>query len=132
MGCAATRALAKAGKKVVLLERFRLGHKRGSSHGRSRIFRFSYPDPLYVSMAQESLGLWRDLEAEAGTELVHTTGGLDLGAHVSDNAAALKECGAAYELLDGAKVAERFPTVSVGPEAEVLYQPDSGVIYADA
>lgn len=132
MGCATARALSKLGKKVVLLERFRLGHKRGSSHGRTRIFRFSYPDPMYVDMAREALELWRDLEREAGTELVHTTGGLDLGPDISANAAALEECGVAYELLTASDAVERFPAVSIGPRTEALYQRDSAIVYADA
>ena len=132
MGCATARALAKDGKKVVLLEQFRLGHRKGSSHGRSRIFRFSYPDPEFVTMAQESLGLWRDLEREADTELLHTTGGLDCGPHISDNAAALESCGAPFEMIDGREASKRFSDLTFQPETPVLFQPDSGVIYADA
>lgn len=132
MGCSTARALAKVGRSVVLLEQFRLGHKRGSSHGRTRIFRFSYPDPMYVAMAQESLAMWRDLEREAGTELIHKTGGLDLGPHISDNATALERCGANYELIDGTAANHRFPSVTLAPDRDVLFQPDSGVIYADA
>lgn len=132
MGCSAARSLSKLGNKVVLLERFRLGHKRGSSHGRTRIFRFSYPDPTYVAMAQEALGLWRDLEREAGTQLVQTTGGFDVGAHIAENAAALEECGATYELTDGAAARGRFPVMDIGDDVPVLFQRDSGVIYADA
>jgi len=132
MGSATTRALSKLGRKVVLLERFRLGHKRGSSHGRTRIFRLSYPEPMYVAMAQESLGLWRDLEREAGTELVHTTGGLDMGPHIAQNASALEACGADHDLITGAQATERFPVLSLAPDADVLFQRDSGVIYADA
>ena len=132
MGCATARALAKMGKKVVLLEQFRLGHKKGSSHGRSRIFRFSYPEQEYVAMAQESLAMWRDLEREAGTELLHTTGGLDCGPRISDNAAALEGCGATFEMIDGREASSRFPDLSFQPETPVLFQPDSGVIYADA
>ena len=132
MGSATARALSKLGKKVVLLERFRLGHKRGSSHGRTRIFRLSYRDSMYVRMAQESLLLWRDLEREAGTELVHTTGGLDAGRYVEQNAQALEECGAAYEQISGAEAQKRFPILKAGTDGDMLFQPDSGVIYADA
>ena len=132
MGSAAALSLSKAGKKVVLLEQYRPGHKRGSSHGRSRIFRYSYTDPMYVAMAQESLLLWRELEREVETQLVRTTGGLDVGPDISRNAAALDECGASYELITGSEVAERFSSVSLPAQTEVLYQPDAGVIAADA
>jgi sarcosine oxidase len=66
MGAAAARALARTGREVVVLERFRVGHTRGSSHGRSRIFRFSYGDRRYVRMAMEALPLSRELEGDAG------------------------------------------------------------------
>ena len=77
MGSAAAWWLARRGRQVVLLERFEQGHIRGSSHGGSRIFRFAYPDPDYVRLAQAALPLWRELEADAGRSLVETTGGID-------------------------------------------------------
>ena len=131
MGSATARALAQAGKRTLLLEQFQVGHDRGSSHGQSRIFRFSYRDASYVAMAQESLGLWRELEKETGKDLIHTTGGLDLGAGIEQNAAALDECGATYEMLDAAEVARRFPTVRVPNGEPVLFSPDSGVTAAE-
>jgi sarcosine oxidase len=66
MGVATTRALAQAGRRVVLLEQFDVGHVRGSSHGASRIFRLTYPDPHYVRLAQGAQLAWSELEAEAG------------------------------------------------------------------
>ena len=132
MGSATARALAKAGRKVVLLEQFRFGHKRGSSHGRARIFRLSYPDETYVRMAQEALDLWRDLEREAGTEILRTTGGLDVGSHIDDNGAALRACGVDHELIDGATASNRFPEVRIATDVPVLFQRDSAVIAADA
>ena len=51
LGSATARALAARGVPVLLLEQFALGHARGSSHGATRIFRYSYPDPCYVEMA---------------------------------------------------------------------------------
>ena len=53
-GSAAARSLANAGREVVLLEQFDFGHRRGSSHGASRIFRYSYPDPTYVCLLYTS------------------------------------------------------------------------------
>src|SRR2546423_15222334 len=79
MGLAAARALARGGRSVVVCEQFELGHERGSSHGKSRIFRLSYADPAYVGMALAALPLWRELESEAGDELLRTTGPLDVG-----------------------------------------------------
>ena len=66
MGLATARALAQAGRDVVVCEQFELGHERGSSHGSSRIVRLSYPDERWVRLAQESFPLWRELEPESG------------------------------------------------------------------
>jgi sarcosine oxidase len=130
MGTATARALARAGREVVLVERFRIGHRRGSSHGRSRIFRFSYGDRRYVRMAMEALPLWRELEDESGEELLRTTGGLDLGPTALDHAAALGAEGAAFEVLDRAQAARRFPFIAF-PPGPVLFQPDAGIVLAD-
>jgi sarcosine oxidase len=130
MGAATARALRRSGRKVVLLEQFSPGHQRGSSHGRTRIFRYSYPDPAYVRMAQRSLRLWRELESDSGDRLLTTTGGLDLGSGVEANAAALADSGASFELLDGRDVARRFPQVHVAPGEQALFQPEGGVIAA--
>ena len=130
MGSATARALARAGSRTLLLEQFSVGHKRGSSHGSSRIFRFSYREVGYVQMAIEALGLWRDVENESGKTLVRTTGGLDVGEGISDNAACLEQCRARYEFLDPGEVQRRYG-VSLPNDEAVLFQPDSGVIAAD-
>jgi sarcosine oxidase len=132
MGAATARAVAKRGHDVVLLERFHLGHAHGSSHGASRIFRFSYADPAWVAMAQRALPLWRELEQESGEQLLHTTGGLDVGPPAEANAAAIRACGAEAEFLDGAEAAARFPTYAFDRGERVLYQPDAGVLRAEA
>ena len=129
-GVAALRALALAGLDAVLLEQFALGHDRGSSHGASRIFRLAYPEARYVRLAQRAREGWRALEAEAGEELIAHTGSLDIGETALDVAAALAECGAPYEVLDGRTAATRWP-ISFGPDEPALFQPDGGMMYAD-
>lgn len=131
-GSAAARSLARTGREVVLLEQFGFGHTRGSSHGASRIFRFSYPDPMYVAMAMEALGLWREFEDDTGRELVTTTGGFDAGPVLSGQAEALDACGAKFEWLSGAEVAERHPVLSFRAEDTLLFQPDAGIVRAEA
>ena len=44
MGAATAYALARDGVDVLVLEQFRVGHARGSSHGRTRIVRLAYPN----------------------------------------------------------------------------------------
>src|SRR6266516_4397937 len=78
MGLATARALARRGCDVTIYEQFEVGHKRGSSHGRSRIFRLAYPDPEWVRLAMNALHGWRDVEEESGTSLLELNGLLEV------------------------------------------------------
>jgi sarcosine oxidase len=130
-GLATAHALARAGRDVVVYEQFQLGHTRGSSHGRSRIFRLAYPDATWVRLAVEALAGWRDLEAESGEELLVVTGLLELLRDPAQSSqAALEECGVACEVLDTEAAERRFGVVPA-PGANVLFQPGAGIIYAD-
>lgn len=131
MGAATAATLAHRGRKVVLLEQFGVGHERGSSHGRSRIFRYSYPDASFVAMAMEALPLWREYEWQADEPLVTNTGGFDVGEGIEKNLAALEECGARVEYLSGREVSSRWPFVGIAPDEDAVFQPDAGMIYAD-
>src|SRR2546425_5702504 len=100
MGAAAAWQLSRAGRDVVVLEQFEVGHSRGSSHGRARVFRFAYEDPLYVRMAMESKSLWREIERDAGQEgILVKLGGVDVGPDLSQLISALSEAGAPFEQL---------------------------------
>lgn len=130
MGAAAARALAQRGRDVVLIERFEVGHARGSSHGSARIWRHAYDDPRYVRMMDQALPLWRALEDEAGAHLLSDIGVLNAGAGLEVIAAAMTEAGAPFEWLDAAGARERFPMVAC--EGRALFDPLGGVVAADA
>jgi sarcosine oxidase len=129
-GAATTRALARAGRSVILLEQFELGHKRGSSHGTSRIFRLSYPDERYVSLARRALDGWRELESDCGEQLILRSGSLDLGSVAEANASVLAASGVPHERLTGSEVATRWP-IGADPDEPALFQPDGGTTRAD-
>lgn len=131
MGCSTAYALARRGIDTTLVEQFHIGHKRGSSHGASRIFRFSYPDARYVAKAMQALPLWRALERETDEPLLVTTGGLDTGKSLTDHVSALRSCGAPAELLTGVQAGKRWPHLKLAPDTDVLYQPDAGIVLAD-
>jgi sarcosine oxidase len=115
---------------VTLVDQFEVGHPRGSSHGRSRIYRFSYPDKRYVGMMKDAIELWRALEAEAGTEILQRTGGLDMGKRLDAHRAALDSHSIPYEVLDTKEAHARWPTLTL-PPGDVLYQADGGIVHAD-
>jgi sarcosine oxidase len=125
MGLAAAAALARRGQSVDVYEQFELDHARGSSHGRSRIFRLSYPDAEWVRLAQEALPAWRELERSTGEELLVLDGLLELG---ETSEAALDACGVAWEAIEPDEVAQRF---GVRAEERALLQPEAGYVRAD-
>ena len=124
-GLAAAATLARAGHEVAVHEQFDLDHHHGSSHGRSRIFRLSYPDSEWVQLAQHAHRGWRALEEETGEQLIEYTGLLELGETSED---ALDACGVSWELLDPEAVRVRFGIDAEGP---ALLQPEAGISLAD-
>jgi sarcosine oxidase len=131
MGSATAYALARDGRDVTLYEQFEVGHTRGSSHGRSRIVRLAYPDVEFVELAQESFAGWRELEREAGVELLELNGLLELvGDLAQGSSAALDAVGAEYELLPAEAARARWP-VGVPDGWTALFQPVAGIVRAD-
>jgi sarcosine oxidase len=131
MGSATAYALARDGHDVVLYEQFEVGHSRGSSHGRSRIVRLAYPDVEFVELAVESFAGWRELEREAGVELLELNGLLELvEEEAQGSSAALNAAGAEYELLTPEAARSRWP-VGVPDGWTALYQPEAGIVRAD-
>jgi sarcosine oxidase len=132
MGAAAAYALARRGADVLVLEQFRIGHERGSSHGRTRIVRLAYPQTKWVRLAAEGMQGWRALEEETGERLIEPLGMLELVEHAGQSSqAALRAHGAEYELLEAAEVRRRYDGVFVPDGSLALLDPDAGVIHAD-
>ena len=131
MGSATAYALAREGRDVVLLEQFRVGHERGSSHGRSRIVRLAYPEVEFVELAREAFVSWRELEQESGQELLELNGLLELVESSKQSTRdALAAAGAEYELLDADGARSRWP-VGVPDGWTALFQPEAGIVRAD-
>lgn len=131
MGLATARALVRGGHDVVVHERFRHGHDRGSSHGRSRIFRLAYADPEWVRLAQEALAGWRELEREAGDELLVLDGLLEIVTALEESSApTLERLGVPWERLPADEAERRFPVRMPAGSFAVL-QPEAGIVRAD-
>lgn len=130
VGVATARALARDDRSVVLLERFEIGHTRGSSHGTSRIFRLNYADERFVRLAQAADEAWRELEDERGERLVERVGVLDLGHAAAAISRTLAACGVPYETLSAAEVTARWP-LRLDADETAIHQPDGGYVRAD-
>lgn len=132
MGAATARALARRGTQVVVLEQFRPANPWGASHGRARIFRMAYADPLYLRLAREALPLWRELEHDTEVDVLTLTGAVDHG-----DPAALAALARAFESVGeparriGAEEAHRhWPGLAF--EGDVLHHPRAGRLDAEA
>ena len=133
IGSGAAYWLAKArGDRVLGLERFEIGHAKGASADHSRIIRLSYHRPDYVRLAKRAYETWAEVEAESGTQIVTTTGGLDLWPRdaiipMDDYTASLGAEDVPFETLDGAEVRRRWPQWHVPDDLRAMWQPAGGL-----
>src|SRR5262245_31490590 len=137
MGSAAAYQLARRGRRVLGLERYRPAHDQGSSHGQSRIIRQAYyEDPAYVPLLLRAYDLWWQLEREANETLLTITGGIMLGPPESQVVAgsirSAQEHSLHHEILDAAEIRRRFPQLKPGPNIIALYERLGGVLYPEA
>lgn len=133
MGSAAAYHLAARGARILGIERFTSPHDKGSSHGGSRMIRQAYfESPCYIPLVLRSYDLWRKLEANTGTKLLHITGGLTLGAAdgklVSHTVAAAREHSIPFEMLDTAEVRRRFPAITPLASDTAVLEPYAGYL----
>ena len=75
MGLAAALECAKAGQKVLVLERFTLFNASGSSGDFVRMFRVMYTeDYMAADLALAGRNKWKDLEKSSGEHLIKWSG----------------------------------------------------------
>ena len=137
MGSATAAHLALRGRSVLGLERWKPGHRQGSSHGDSRIIREMYFEhPMYVPIVQRAHELWRELEQRVDAPLMHITGGLmigpESGALVTGTLRSAREHGLAHEILAGAEVSKRFPAFALRDGDVAVFDPRAGYLDPEA
>jgi sarcosine oxidase len=126
MGCATAWALRERGAEVTVHEQFGLEHERGSSHGRTRIFRIAYPEVEWIRFAQEAYAGWQQLDPA----LLGLYGLVELIADPElTSARALEECGVPHRWLDRDQVRALGANLPEGWTA--LHVADAGVVFAD-
>ena len=136
MGAAASWRLAKRGVDVTCFDRHSPPHAMGSSHGESRIFRTAYMEgEWYVPLLQESLGLWRELEAETSTRLLTLTGALMIGPASSTTVAgalqSARQHGLGARLLDAAELSG-YRGIVAGPQDVAVLDEQAGFVRPEA
>ena len=135
-GAAALHRLARRGVRALGIDRLTPGHDQGSSHGESRIIRLGYFEhPSYVPLLRRTYELWRELEAEAETRLLHITGIVEIGPPagevVSGTLAASRLHGLPHDVMAAAETMRRFPAFKIPDDYVGVFQPDGGFIAAE-
>jgi len=127
--------LARRGEEVVLVDQFAPGDARATSGGETRLIRCAHGrDDDYAAMARRARTLWKALEKESDTRLLHETG-VSWFAHEehgweSDSLRVLKGLGVPNEQLSVEQAARQFPSFKGDDLAWVLYEPEAGVLRA--
>lgn len=119
---------------LALVERFHIGHDRGSSHGVSRVTRSAYIEADYVRLMQIAhTQEWPRLERELGRQLIFPTSGCFFGPRKGKIEAYIRASQAAdadVEELNLTKARRRFPAFRFGPDVIVLHDRTAGIIAA--
>lgn len=132
-GSSAAYHLARAGRKVLGLERFHRAHTLGSSGGLSRVIRLAYFEhPSYVPLLVRAWELWLELEALGGEQLLLQTGGLYVGEPSSEmvqrSTQSALEHALPHELLSASEIERRYPPFKLHPEWVGLYEERAGML----
>lgn len=134
MGSAAAYQLARRGEPLVLVERFAIGHDRGSSHGAARITRHSYADVRYARLMPAAFRAWTALEADAGRPLFVRTGCLSASApgtdYASEVARSLEAVGVPHARMTPGQVRRALPPFDLPDGGEAVFEPDAGLLAA--
>lgn len=129
--------LAGQGDEVVLVDQFEPGDTRATSGGETRLIRCAHgTDADYARMARRARKLWRELEAETNTDLMVECG-IAWFAHRDDGWEAqservLTELKIPTERWSVDDAAKRFPSFDGNDLTWVLYEPEAGVLRAQA
>ncbi|MFK4759841.1 N-methyl-L-tryptophan oxidase [Microbacterium sp. ZW T5_45] len=124
-GSATAASLARRGRRVIGIEQFAPEHVRGSSHGRTRMIRRAYPNPVWNGFVAQAYDAWRALERESGLSLIRTTGGVY--AHRGDSQLQGPDC---ERLPTAAAVADRMPALRIPEGYGAVLDPAAGVLEA--
>lgn len=135
-GSSAAFHLSAAGLKVLGLEQFGPLHDRGSSHGRTRIYRTAYFEgEAYVPLVRRAQQLWHELQGFARERIIQRTGGLTLGRPDGPTVRGARRSAAAFalphEMLSPEEVRARFPQFSIRGSEVGLWDPDAGVLFPE-
>jgi sarcosine oxidase len=127
--------LRRSGARVTLVDAWGPGNSRASSGGETRVIRATYgPRAVYTRMAARALALWKEHQARWHRQLYHGIGVLWLveSDEQYEKAALpiLRDARVAFEELQGAEVARRFPQINCEQVRWAILEKDGGYLTA--
>lgn len=136
LGAATLEALARAGVRALGIDAHPVPHRRGASHGDTRLIRHAYfEDPRYVPLADAAAAAWRALEARTGAAVYHPVGLVVWGegaTKLEAMVAAGEEHGVPLEHVALAEARRRFPRIAFPEEGAVVREPGAGYLRVEA
>lgn len=121
-------------KRVAILDRFDLGHRHGSSHGKARITRSTYVSPEYVRLAQTAQQEdWPRLEKESGRKLIFHRDGCFFGPEsplFETYSQAVSSAGADVVRISAAEGRKLFPYFRFANSPDILVDRTAGIVAA--
>ena len=136
VGSAALFHLARRGFRVLGLDRFPPGHKRGSSHGQTRAIRQAYFEhPDYVPLLLRAYDLWEELQALRERRLYNPVGLLEIGPPEGSVVPNVLQAAAKHQLavqsLSRQEVAERFPGFVLPENCAAVFEQQAGYLLVE-
>eukprot|EP00794_Sanderia_malayensis_P014057 gene14057-15521_t len=122
---------------VLLLEQFPLPHSRGSSHGQSRVIRYSYGQKIYADMMPECFKIWKSIEEQTNTKLFNQCGLLSIDFHPLKAAKEVKKnlqelgLGIDSSLLESDDFKQLYPMLKYADGTGAIIEPAAGVLMAN-
>ena len=145
MGSATAYQLAKAGAKVLGIDKFSPPHAFGSSHGDTRVTRAAIGEGVeYSQLALRSHALWRDIEAQTGRTLFQRNGCLTISGtdavvmhDVDDFFANIGEAALRYTIPHRTfetpeAIRARYPQFAVKAGDHAILDEEAGTLFPEA
>jgi sarcosine oxidase len=134
-GASLAHRLAGDGWQVTLIDQAAPGHAKATSSGDTRVIRYAHGEGTwYAALAWRARELWRELEEEAGTQLLVERGVLWLAREgdtwIGRSEQVLAGMGIPVERLDLDEAAKLFPSFDPDGLAFTLLEPAAGALYA--
>ncbi len=143
MGAAVAYHASRLGLNVLGIDQYEPPHGLGSTKAETRITRLAVGEgPQYLPFVKRSHEIWRQLEVEAGAELLHECGGIIITEQepvpgqrwedfVVETARIASDGGISYDVLSPAEVRSQHRWITVPDDRNAGFEPTAGLVMAE-